>query len=222
MHGASPLTQSSQTSDSVASVALFVKNMQTVVFHIEMQTRVTEPLNLDHYSNELLCSLLFALCMHIYHCIICIHLNFRTDSTDRSQIINVQVEQEGPQYWPLGHTHIIAKSGRQLVAQSDTLSSAFKVWFHPSQLGEKLNFDNFVMRISWLTVSKAFLRSRNTAPTTPPLSILDFTFFRRKQLAVSVECFAPKPNCMECNVKGVLLRWELFCYTLFSNLWHHR
>jgi hypothetical protein len=76
-----------------------------------MQTWVPEPLcHLDHYSSELFCRLLFALCMHIYHCIICIHLNFRS-SMDRRQILNGHAEQ----YWPLGHAHIVAKSGQQLV-----------------------------------------------------------------------------------------------------------
>ena len=54
------------------------------------------------------------------------------------------------------------------------------------------SFDN---SMSWLTVSKAFLRSRNRTPFTKPLSILSNHSLVELMSAVSVECFGRKPDC---------------------------
>ena len=82
---------------------------------------------------------------------------------------------------------------------------------HVITLGEKLHLVNFAIKMSRLTVSKAFLRSRKTAPTTRPLSSLALIFSRRKQFAVSVEWCLWNPNYIGCNEKEDAFRYVIIC-----------
>lgn len=77
---------------------------------------------------------------------------------------------------------------------------------------EPLKRESLFIRILWLTVSNTFLKSRNTAPTTPPLSTSDLTFCSKYKMAVFVEWNFLKPDWVGWSLN------ELICNTLFSYL----
>ena len=63
----------------------------------------------------------------------------------------------------------------------------------------------------------ALHRSKNTAPATPPSSSLDLICSTKCKVAVSVEWFALKPNCIQCRPKLLVLRHVVSCLmTTFS------
>ena len=55
--------------------------------------------------------------------------------------------------------------------------------------------DNFRSKIVWSTVSKVLDRSKNTAPHSLPLSILNKISSAKLETALTIECLGRDPNC---------------------------
>lgn len=58
------------------------------------------------------------------------------------------------------------------------------------------------------------------ALTTPPLSILDLTFVKKKTVSVSLNCLVLKSNSLGHNLKGLLLRWLVDCLPYSTNRYY--
>ena len=82
---------------------------------------------------------------------------------------------------------------------------------------EKLKADHFETRNLWFTVSNAFLRSRKTAATTPPLSIRLLIFSVKKTFFFFFAVSKTKLHWMEWKRGYVQEIRNLLCNQFFCN-----
>ena len=67
---------------------------------------------------------------------------------------------------------------------------------HSRPLDETPMDDSLVSKIPWSMVSKAFVRSKNTAPHIFPFSMFRSTSSAKVDKAETVECLGLKPYCI--------------------------
>lgn len=138
------------------------------------------------------------------HCVLCLSVrwflcnHFQCPYKREANNLYINKKRIGPKTYPCG---------RPVLLYRDVFK--FCNWTHCCQYSkyelsqvtartEKWNWClNLLKSISWFTVSKAFFKSKNTAPTTFLLSSGHFILSTKWHNAVSVEHFLWKPNCLE-------------------------
>lgn len=122
--------------------------------------------------------------MHTY---LCRQHTFKSLCWEYTHCMSVRYEQN-----PCGMPVDKSESSWLMVFDFDKLKSVnVSAWVSR----ETLKVDRFERITAWFTISNLYLKSKNTAQTTSPLTNNDLTFSKKMQLAISIEYLVLDTNC---------------------------